>query len=148
MFRKRLATLAVVAGLGLGLGCSSMNTCGTPRTSLLSRLCGRCKTTTVAEGIPVVDTGAAFAPPCCNGSVMGQPCDGPLLMDRGGMETIPGGMFDGHGLMPTYPAPTVVPPTGVVPPTATPLPPGLTVPPLQQGRLTPTPQAQPTPFSP
>src|SRR5207253_1788022 len=67
MLRKRLASLAVAAGLGLSLGCSSTNTaCGT-RTGFFSRLCGRCKNRgTVAEAGPVIDTGAVFAPPCCD----------------------------------------------------------------------------------
>jgi hypothetical protein len=157
MFRKRLATLAVAAGLGLSLGCSSTNTaCGTQRTGFFSRLCARCKnrgTTTAAA--PVVDTGAEFAPPCCDGGLGGVGVgvggvpeaygDGPVLMDRGDLGAVPGGILDGAGLTSPPCGTTFTPPPATVAP---PLPGGLTMPPAQPGRITPTPQAQPMPFTP
>ena len=148
MLRKRLASLAVAAGLGLSLGCSSTNTaCGT-RTGFFSRLCGRCKNNaTVTQAGPVIDTGSVFAPPCCgDGSLMTAPYgDGPILMDRGGITSVPGGIVDGSTLGLSSPpcGTTFTPPPGTAAP---PLPGGLTIPPVQQGRITP--QAQPMPFTP
>jgi hypothetical protein len=129
MCRKRLATLAAVAGLGLSLGCSNMNT--SCNGGFLSRLCARTRTrtATVTEAMPVVETGSAL--PVSDGP----PLEGPVF------QGIPsGGVYEGdapcygQGMpAPSYPAPMMPAPNGI---------PGT--------RLTPTPQpqAQPMPFTP
>jgi len=176
MIHKRLAALAAVAGLGLSLGCSSMNNtaCGTQKCGFLSRLCGRSRTAaaaalpvaspvavaspfagTFSEAGPLIEGGLETpdygAPGCCP-SACGTPSfDGPLLLDRDTISPQLGGIINGNGGMPLpstpYP-PIINPPVMTTPPPGAV--PGVAPPPLG-GRLTPTPQppqAQPMPFTP
>src|SRR5262245_6645100 len=105
MLRVRLATLATAAGLALLSGCAGMNS----DRPLLSRLCGRHRATEAC----VIDSGGCGG--CgAGGMVGGMVGDGPILMDRGPITTMPPSTVPAVPLapdssLPLAPAPRLVP---------------------------------------
>ena len=125
MLRVRLATLATAAGLALLSGCAGMNS----DRPLLSRLCGRHRATEPC----VIESGGYGGCSDCGiggGMVGGMVGDGPILMDRGPITTMP--------------------PSTMVP--AVPLAPDSSLPLAPAPRLVPQPQpptqSQPIPYTP
>jgi hypothetical protein len=117
MFRVRLATLATAAGLALLSGCAGMNS----NQGLLGRLCGRHRATE-----PCVIESGGCSDCGIGGGMVG---DGPILMDRGPITTMP---------------PSTVPAVPLAPDSSLPLAPAPRLVPQPQ----PPTQSQPIPYTP
>ena len=148
MNRRRLAILALVAGLGLVGGCANTNGNGNGgllgclglgrRTTVATDIdLGCCPNGYGAPGIPVVN---GHGPGCGYG-------EGPILVDRGdaglGAMPMPPGGIPPNGIPPGVPTGPVPTPAPTMPPAS-----GGTLMPDPGMRLVPTPQSQPVPYNP